>query len=509
MDLAASGNGGQLIDQRAAGVLLHPTSLPGRFGCGDLGPAAHAWIDWLARAGMRYWQVLPLHPPAAGNSPYSAASAFALNPNLISPELLAADGLVDEAVLKRAELPSGAQVDFAAVTERKRALLRAAWASWNENPRPELRTAFERFRQAERGWLDDWALYAAARALHPGRSWCEWPKALAAREPAALAALAESQRESIDWHAFVQFLLAGQWQRLRAHATSRGVRLFGDVPIYVLHDSVDVWAHRELFQLDEDGRPSAISGVPPDYFNAEGQLWGNPLFDWERLADTGFDWWVDRVRHALRELDLLRLDHFRGFVAYWSVPAGAETAQSGSWRPGPGEALFTALRQALGSLPLVAEDLGDITAEVNALREALGLPGMAILQFGFNPAPRSQFVPYLHRRAQIVYTGTHDNNTARGWWEEEASAEVRQFVVSYLGREPQAIHHELARLALASCACLAIVPMQDLLGLGREARMNWPGVVDGNWGWRMLPDDTSAALADQFATLNRTYGRSD
>lgn len=496
-----------LTDQRAAGVLLHPTSLPGPYGIGDLGSMAQAYIDWLARAGMSYWQVLPLNPPGAGNSPYSASSAFASNPLMISPERLVEDGLLTTDALPATAMHSGPRVDWDAAIALKHRLLQRAWEQFRDTRRPALVTAFDEFRHREQHWLDDWALFASMRDTHPGLVWTHWPAAFAHREPSALRSYHEAHEGAVAFHAFQQFLFARQWDALRRYARQRGLQLFGDVPIYVTFDSVDVWAHRHLFQLDDAFQPQEIAGVPPDYFNEEGQLWGNPLFDWGRCHDEGYNWWIARIKRALSQCDLLRLDHFRGFVSYWSVPFQSDTAKTGRWVPGPGKPLFDALKAALGQLPLVAEDLGDITADVNALRDTLGLPGMAILQFAFAPEPRSEFVPYAHRKSQVVYTGTHDNNTVCGWWDDEATPEVKQYLAQYLGHEPREIHTEIVRLAYASRAFLAIVPHQDLVGLGASARMNTPGEEDGHWSFRLHPDMASDALASWLQEQAWVYGR--
>lgn len=497
----------KLADQRAAGVLLHPTSLPGPYGIGDLGSMAQAYVDWLARAGMTYWQVLPLNPPGAGNSPYSASSAFASNPLMISPERLVDDGLLTAEALPAIAIPSGPYVDWHAAVTLKHRLLQRAWEEFRDTRRPSLVSAFDEFRQREQHWLDDWTLFAAMRDAHPGLVWTHWPAAFAHREPSALRSFREAHEGPVAFHAFQQFLFDRQWSALRHYAQGRGVKLFGDIPIYVTFDSADVWSHRELFQLDEQLQPREIAGVPPDYFNEAGQLWGNPLFDWARCQEDGYAWWVSRVRRALSQCDLLRLDHFRGFVAYWSVPFHSDTAKTGQWVPGPGRPLFDALTAALGPLPLVAEDLGDITADVNALRDGLGLPGMAILQFAFAPEPRSEFVPYAHRQNQVVYTGTHDNNTICGWWDDEAADEVRRYFVQYLGHEPREIHTEIVRMAYASRAFLTVIPHQDLVGLGTSARMNTPGEEAGHWSFRLHPDMASDALAQWLAEQAWIYGR--
>lgn len=493
--------------ERSAGVLVHPTSLPGRFAIGDLGPEAHAWLGWLAAAGVGWWQVLPLHPPGPSQSPYAATSSFAGSPWLISPEALVADGLLDAGELDGSPAAVAGHVDFAAAVPWKTELLARMGRRFEERASPELQGELERFREAHRSWLDDYALFTAIKEEQGGAAWIEWPRALAGREPEALAGARRRLAEEIKTVEIGQLLFHRQWRALRRRASELGIRVLGDVPIFVALDSADVWAHPELFQLDGEGRPTVVAGVPPDYFSATGQLWGNPLFAWERHEATGFSWWVQRLRHACTLVDAVRLDHFRGFVAYWEVPAQETVAVNGRWVPGPGRALFDAVRRALGGLPLVAEDLGDITPDVIDLRRELGLPGMAILQFGFSPEPRSTFIPYSHRPDLVVYTGTHDNNTSAGWFRDEASDGERGLLLRYAGSDGREVHWDLIRLAFSSVAELAVVPVQDVLGLGAEARMNTPGRGDGNWGFRLDPGQPGEAEAARLGELAWTYGR--
>lgn len=493
---------------RSSGVLLHPTSLPGRFGIGDIGPAAEAYVDWLARAKMRWWQVLPLVPVGIGHSPYASNSALACNPLLISPERLVEDRLLEAGDLATAELPSGRSVDWEpAIANKTRLLQRAFERFWRDRPQPLL-GEFQSYWRDQSTWLDDHALFSALRQAHQQRTWHSWPEPLRDHRPEALANWKSTNERDVTFHVFLQFVFARQWARLRAHAAQRSIRLIGDIPMYVDLDSADLWAHRTLFRLDATGRPTVVGGVPPDYFNKNGQHWGNPIYDWAKLQESNYAWWVLRLRRALTLCDLIRLDHFRGFVSYWEIPAGAESAQAGKWVPGPGRALFDALRAALVELPLIAEDLGDITAEVTALRDALQLPGMTILQFAWNPdPPRSQFVPYAHRTHAVVYTGTHDNNTVRGWWDQEAKPAEKQFLEQYLGQPVSDPPWQLIRMALASPAEIAVVPHQDLLGLGAEARMNTPGLTEGNWAFRLEPQQIDEQVATRLATLNGIYGR--
>ncbi|HPW55382.1 MAG: 4-alpha-glucanotransferase [Thermoanaerobaculaceae bacterium] len=493
--------------ERACGVLLHPTCLNGPFGIGDIGPAAHRYLDWLAEAGVRWWQVLPLNPTGPWQSPYNALSSFGGNPLLISPELLVRDGVLAPSELDALRGLPEVFVDFEALVPAKLGLLHRAFSRFLEQPPHGMTPALATFRHEHRDWLEDLALFLALRDAHGGVAWHQWPTDLALRRPHALASWGAQHRRDVEFHVFCQFLFDQQWRELREHARSRGVLLLGDIPIFVADDSADVWAHRELFLLDAQGQPTVVAGVPPDYFSETGQLWGNPLYDWAALERTGFFWWIERFRSALRLVDAARLDHFRGFVAYWEVPADAPTASGGRWVAGPGRALFDAVRVALGDLPLVAEDLGFITEDVTTLRRELGLPGMAVLQFAFDPAQPSSFLPYRHERNLVVYTGTHDNNTTLGWYLQDASEAEKDFVRRYLGTDAQEIHWDMIRAALASVAALAIVPHQDLAGLGADCRMNTPGLAAGNWRFRITDWMLSDWHQQRLADLIVLYGR--
>ena len=492
---------------RACGVLLHPTCLPGRFGIGDLGPAAHGYLEWLARAGARWWQVLPLNPAGLGASPYAATSTFAGNPALVSPELLRAEGLLDASDLAAVPEFSPFAVEFDRVVPFKLALLERAFERASARRPADLEGRLEALRGANGAWLRDWALFAAIKRASGGLPWWEWPEDLALRRQNALAGWLASHERAVRLEEFCQLVFLSQWRALRERAQALGVGILGDLPIYVAGDSAEVWAHRELFRLDARGRPLAVAGVPPDYFSPTGQLWGNPVYDWDAAESSGYAWWVARVRAALVLADAVRLDHFRGFAGYWEVPAGERTATNGRWVPGPGRKLFEALRAALGALPFVAEDLGVIDEDVVALRDGEGLPGMAVLQFAFDPGERSQFLPYRHRTNQVVYTGTHDNNTTLGWFLADASPAEREFVRRYLATDGREIHWDMIRLALASVADLAIVPHQDIAGLGADCRMNTPSTPDGNWRFRLTDWMLGSALADRLADLARVYGR--
>lgn len=493
--------------QRSAGVLLHPTSLPSRYGIGDLGPSADAYIRWLAAAGVSWWQVLPLHPPGPGWSPYSALSTFAGNELLISPELLVDDGLLEPTQLDEVPAFPPERVDYRAVARWKGGMLREAHAEHRRSRRADLMRELADFRDRHHLWLDDFALFAALRRAHGDSAWYEWPRAFAFRDPDALADWSDVHRDEVELEIFCQFLFFRQWERVRAAANDVGVSILGDVPIFVARDSADVWAHPELFLLDEDRHPTVVGGAPPDYFSATGQLWGNPVYDWPGMAQRGFHWWIERLRHELTLADAVRLDHFRGFAAYWEVPADHEVATHGCWVQGPGKAFFDTVADALGGLPFVAEDLGEITPDVVELRKQLALPGMAILQFAFNPADRSLFLPYNLETDLVVYTGTHDNNTSLGWYTEDAGDIERDFVRRYCGTDGHEIHWDLIRLAIGSVGCLAIVPHQDLAGLGSASRMNRPSVADGNWTFRIAPWMLSEDIRNRLADLIWVYGR--
>jgi 4-alpha-glucanotransferase len=496
-----------VVSARQAGLLFHPTSLPGRFGIGDLGPEAERFLDWAAAAGQTIWQVLPLGPPGPQQSPYDGISAFAGHVLLISPERLVEEGLLPAAALGGSPETAGAAVDFAAVVPWKNGLLRQSWELFKTAPPTGASEALERFVGAseQRPWLEDWALFSAIRKRFGGVPWPLWDKDLAARSPSALIAARRELSEEIAFERYTQFLFFSQWNHLHAEGRRRGISIMGDIPIYLSLDSADVWAHRSLFSLDDDGRPELVAGVPPDYFSATGQLWGNPLYRWDRLEQEGFSWWIDRLRAALHMVDIVRLDHFRGFSAYWAVPASAETAVDGAWIPGPGERFFSAIRSALGSMPIVAEDLGLITPDVRRLRDLFGLPGMKVLQFAFGEDD-SPDLPHRHLGNAVVYTGTHDNDTTRGWFAGLPEAD-RARLFDYLGPDSEPVEWKLIRAAYASVADRAIVPMQDLLGLDSQARMNTPGRSKGNWAWRARANQFGPELAARLRRLASLTGR--
>ena len=490
--------------QRAAGILLHPTSLPGPYGIGDLD--AFRWIDFLAAAGCGLWQVLPLGPTGFGDSPYQCFSAFAGNPYLISPEMLRAAGwLTEDDLTARPAFPADG-VEFGEVIPFKLYLLSRAFLHFQERATPEQRAAVQAFRASHAGWLEDYALFMAIKEHQGGRPWVKWPEALRHRDVQALQQFGAEHRQAVERQVFWQYLFFSQWETLRAYARQRGVRIIGDIPIFVAHDSADVWAHPELFLLDSQGNPTVVAGVPPDYFSPTGQLWGNPLYCWERHAADGYSWWVKRFRVILSMVDIVRLDHFRGFAGYWEVPAQEKTAVRGRWASGPGSAFFERMQAALGALPIIAEDLGEITPDVVALREQFNLPGMKILVFAFDGSAANPFLPHNYSPHCVVYTGTHDNDTAVGWY-SGASEESRHFARRYLASDGSEIAWDLIRAAWASVAVFALAPMQDVLSLGNEARMNYPSRLGGNWSWRMRPDALDDALAARLQELNTLYGR--
>jgi 4-alpha-glucanotransferase len=502
---------------RSSGILLHPTSLAGRFGIGDLGPQARSFVDFLAAAGQTLWQVLPLGPTGFGDSPYQCFSAFAGNPLLISPQRLVEQGWLDPSALENAPPFPENEVDFACVISWKTALLELSAREFFQRASVNDRARLEAFCAAA-GWLDDFALFMALKQHHHGAMWTRWDPSLRRRDSEALARWRERLAEPIAIQRFLQFVFFLQWRELRQYAQSSGVRIMGDLPIYVAHDSADVWANPQYFQLDDEGNPTVVAGVPPDYFSATGQLWGNPIYRWDALARDGYGWWLERLRTALATVDMIRLDHFRGFEAYWEVPAAEPTAVKGRWVKGPGVALFQAAQAALGELPLVAENLGVITAEVEAIRNEFGFPGMAILQFAFGNDPQAPtFRPHNYSRELVAYTGTHDCDTTAGWWsstgrgestrsEDDIRAE-REFAKEYLNTDGREIHWVFIRALLASVADTVLIPLQDVLGLGTEARMNQPATIGGNWRWRYSEEMLSPEIAQRLRELAALYDR--
>ena len=502
---------------RSSGILLHPTSLPGPYGIGDLGREAYLFIDFLVASGQSLWQVMPLGPTGYGDSPYQSFSAFAGNTLLISPERLIADGLLSNDDLKTPAGFDSERVNFGQVIEFKKTILKRAFDNFTRSDNNNLREQVNGFRHYASAWLADYALFAAIKDARGGAVWNTWEPGVRKREPKSMAALREELSVEVEAQEFYQYLFFKQWLELKAYCMQRGVKIIGDVPIFVAHNSADVWAHPELFKLDREGNPAVVAGVPPDFFSETGQLWGNPLYDWDRMQATGYRWWIERMRVMLRTVDVARIDHFRGFVACWEVPAGSETAQNGRWVKVPGEELFEALKQSLGELPVLAEDLGTITADVHALRDRLGLPGMRVLQFAFGGKSDNTHLPHNYVRNAVVYTGTHDNDTVIGWFNSlsgesaTASAEQlereRRYCMKYLRTNGKEIHWDFIRAAFSSVANIAIIALQDLLGLDSSARMNLPASEEGNWGWRLKHGALTAKLSGKLKEMTEIYGR--
>lgn len=503
---------------RSSGTLLHPTSLPGPHGVGDFGSEAYRFVDFLQSSGQKLWQVLPLNPTGYGDSPFQCFSASAGNPLLISLEKLVDEGvLASEDIGRTPNFPED-HVDYGSVIEWKAPILRRAARNFLKVAEPEQRAAFDDFCATSANWLNDFALFMAVKEAHQQIAWTRWPRDIALRRPESVARWSERLAPQIQTIQFWQFVFFRQWRALRSYAHERGVRIIGDIPIYVAHDSADVWTNPQFFLLDADGNPQKVSGVPPDYFSANGQLWGNPIYNWPLLKETGYRWWMERFRSALALYDIVRIDHFRGFEAYWEVPAGETTAIHGHWIKGPGAELFRVLQAEFRELPIIAENLGVITPEVEAIRNEFGFPGMAILQFAFGNDPQGpSFRPHNYPRNVVAYTGTHDNDTTVGWWNStgardsvrtpEDVAKEHGFARAYLNLDDEPIHWAMIREVLASVANTAIVPAQDLLGLGNEARMNLPGTSSGNWRWRMRQGVLDSQLAARLQQLNSIYER--
>ncbi|RPI24898.1 MAG: 4-alpha-glucanotransferase [Acidobacteria bacterium] len=497
------------MNPRSSGLLLHPSSLPGRWGIGDFGQQAFDFVDFLQKAGQRLWQILPLGPTGHGNSPYQCLSSFAGNLWLISLEELVKQGWLRHEEIGQA--PSAdhlteEKVNYTAVTQFKRWCLDRAYDRFREQPSHEQQTRFATFCTTEQEWLEDFALFVAMKEHHGGAPWDKWERGAVLREPAALHRWKQLLHTQVEAHKFFQFVFFEQWRRVKDYANEKGMKIIGDIPIFVAYDGADVWSHPDLFFLDDERRPSVSAGVPPDYFSPTGQLWGNPLFRWERMAEDGYRWWISRVKTTLDLVDLVRLDHFRGFEAYWEVEAGEKTAANGRWVKGPGAQLFVALKDAIGALPFIAEDLGLITPEVEHLRDEVNLPGMKVLQFAFGDSPANPYLPHNHVRNSVVYTGTHDNDTTFGWYKGLQLSE-QEVIENYVGHPVQNACRDLMRLAFSSVADMAIVPVQDILCLGTEARMNVPGVGTGNWEWRVKPGALSDQLAEEIKTITEFFGR--
>lgn len=505
--------------RRTAGILLHPTSLPGPHGIGDLGPEAYRFADFLVGARQGLWQVLPLGPTGYGDSPYQCFSVFAGNPLLVSLEKLVEDGYLSPFDLEGAPAFAAEEVDFEAVRRFRVPLLACAFDRFSAHATPATRREFRSFCRARRAWLEDYALFSALKDEHGGRPWHQWDRALSRRRPAALREARRRLARHVEREMFVQYLFFTQWEALRRYGRERGLRFMGDLPIFAAHDSADVWANPGFFHLNDGGSPAFVAGVPPDYFSATGQRWGNPLYLWDRMRRSGYRWWIDRFRATFVLVDLVRVDHFRGFEAFWQIPAAEPTAVKGRWVKGPGAAFFRALEKALGELPIVAENLGVITPEVEGIREHFGLPGMAILQFAFGTDPQGpSFRPHNYDSRTVAYTGTHDNDTTLGWWTSDGVGDStrtaselkreRDHCLRYLGRTGgQEIHWDFIRAVLASVADTAIVPLQDALGLGSEARMNVPARPSGNWRWRFRKEQLTPEIEARLRDLSQLYDR--
>lgn len=492
--------------ERSSGILLHPTSLPSRGGIGDCGPAAYAFADFLAAAKQTLWQVLPLNPVGTGNSPYSATSAFAGNPLLISIERLVEKGWLREEALKKLSSRVG-PINFEKVYASKVPLLREAAGNFLKESYGESRTRFDQFGQSNAWWLEDFILFSVLRELHGRQSWQSWPRELARREAGALERVRREYAHELQIERAIQFAFFEQWRALHSYCRQRKIRIIGDVAIFVNLDSADVWTHPELFQLDENLQPINVAGCPPDFFSETGQRWGNPLYRWDVLKARGYDWWIQRLRWALQVCDIVRLDHFRGFEAYWEIPAQEETAVKGSWIKGPNHDLFHSLRRALGGLPLIAEDLGVITPEVEKLRDDFDLPGMRILQFGFADRGAHIYLPHRFVKNTVVYTGTHDNDTSLGWWNNCATAAEKEAAQAYLRPGKEGIVWAMMRAAMTSVADLCVAPLQDVLELGSDARMNVPSQADGNWSWRFPAHALRPEIAQNLAHLTEVADR--
>lgn len=494
--------------ERSSGILFHPTSLPGKYGIGTLGKEAYAFIDFLKKSRQKLWQIFPLGPTGYGDSPYQSFSSFAGNPYLIDFDLLIEAHLLSEEDLRDVFFGDNEEyIDYGAIYNQKYPLLRKAYENFKSSDNHEMRENLEHFKRENASWLNDYSLYISLKNHFNGLPWNEWAHDIKNREHGAMEHYKNELADDIEYHNFIQFLFFKQWGDVKRYANENGIKIIGDIPIFVAADSSDAWANPEIFLFDEERKPVKVAGVPPDYFSATGQLWGNPLYNWQKLKETNYSWWVERVRANLSTCDIIRIDHFRGFEAYWAVPYGDDTAINGQWEPGPGIDLFNAIKSQLGELPIIAEDLGLMTQGVIDLREATGFPGMKILGFAFDSGEENDYLPHTYTKNCVVYTGTHDNDTLIGWF-QKAKEEDRQFARDYLNsRSDDEIHWDAIRGAWSSVANMAISPVQDFLGLGSEARINTPGVAAGNWQWRLRHGVLTDELAEGIAKLTRVYSR--
>ena len=494
--------------ERSSGILFHPTSLPGKYGIGTLGKEAYAFIDFLKKSRQKLWQIFPLGPTGYGDSPYQSFSSFAGNPYLIDFDLLIEAHLLSEEDLRDVFFGDNEEyIDYGAIYNQKYPLLRKAYENFKSSDNHEMRENLEHFKRENASWLNDYSLYISLKNHFNGLPWNEWAHDIKNREHGAMEHYKNELADDIEYHNFIQFLFFKQWGDVKRYANENGIKIIGDIPIFVAADSSDAWANPEIFLFDEERKPVKVAGVPPDYFSATGQLWGNPLYNWQKLKETNYSWWVERVRANLSTCDIIRIDHFRGFEAYWAVPYGDDTAINGQWEPGPGIDLFNAIKSQLGELPIIAEDLGLMTQGVIDLREATGFPGMKILGFAFDSGEENDYLPHTYTKNCVVYTGTHDNDTLIGWF-QKAKEEDRQFARDYLNsRSDDEIHWDAIRGAWSSVANMAISPVQDFLGLGSEARINTPGVAAGNWQWRLRHEVLTDEMAERIAKLTRVYSR--
>lgn len=496
-----------MSNQRFAGILLHPTSLPGDNGIGEIGHEALHFVDWLVSAGQSIWQVLPLGPTGFGDSPYQCFSAFAGNPYIISLDLLVENGLLDEDQLVPLRSLQQERVPYGDVIPLKLSLLKNAFVKWQEAAATKEQKEFQAFCTEEAEWLDDYSLFMALKEFHNGQSWYTWPELDRDRHEKAMATARKGLAEAIQWQQWMQFIFFRQWRTVKAYANRSGIQIMGDMPIFVAYDSAEAWADRAMFKFDNKGVPSVVAGVPPDYFSATGQRWGNPLYHWPNHEKDEFGWWEKRILTALKMYDLIRIDHFRGFVACYEIPGTAPTAEKGTWKKAPGKKLFTALKKKHGDLPLIAEDLGVIDDEVIGLRKKFGFPGMCILQFAWGSGSDNVFLPHNHERDHVVYSGTHDNNTTVGWWHEETTQAIMDHLGTSVGHFIETPHEDFIRLAYGSVADYAIIPMQDVLGLDASARMNRPGNAEGNWSWRVTQDQLNGLAASQMRRYADLFNR--
>jgi len=497
------------MKRRGSGILLHVTSLPSHFGVGDMGPWAFRFVDFLAETKQSLWQILPVNPtdPEHFNSPYHCTSAFACNPLIISPELLVQDGLLNKSDVKSPPDFPLERVDYRAAGAYKKKLFNRAYERF-KGKRPQYE--YKRFCSENSNWLEDFALFVALKSHFDGMVWSEWPQEVRDRHPEALQSAKTELHEKAEMERFLQYIFFNQWSILRNYCNQKSIQIIGDIPIYVKHDSVDVWTHPEIFKLDNEKRPYAVAGVPPDYFSETGQLWGNPVYRWEVLKEKEYSWWVQRMEQNLRLCDVVRIDHFRGLVAYWEVPATEKTAIKGKWIEAPAMEFLNHLTRKFPFLPIIAEDLGVITPDVREIMRNFELPGMKVLLFAFGEdLPTNPYIPHNHVKNCVAYTGTHDNSTIRGWFEREITPEDKKRLLRYLGRDVplDELHWELIRLLMMSVANTVIFPMQDILGLGEEARMNRPATLEGNWEWRLLPDLLTPDLASRLLEMTEMYGR--